>query len=307
MKNLRTQLLVFLVAILLPFIGNSQYYMQYFDGADTNGNAIQIIIDTANDNIWQIGKPQKQIFDSAATWPNSLITDTLNSYPTNNVSKFSYYVNTNSFFNGGIIAIQWKQKLDMDLGQDGGMIEFSLDSGQTWQNAFDNPNVYNFYGFDSINVDTLPNGELGFTGTDSTWKDIWLCFGVSWMSNYPNMLVRHTLVSDSVENSMEGWVIDNLMVHITIVHTVEEVEKKDYLTVGPNPTNGRVEIQTQKVEGYHVIENIELVNIEGKVIQQWGVSPTKFFVDIQNHPNGVYFLRVKTNIKSETFKIVLEK
>ncbi len=307
MKNQKTKLLAVIVAAIVPLMGYSQTYHQYFDGADTSSYySIFMQLDTSSTNVWQIGPPNKLIFDSAATAPNALVTDTLLSYPTNSFSSFTYDIPNNGF-PMGIMAIQWIQKLDMDPGMDGGLVEYSRDKGQTWINAFNSPEVYNFYGFDSINVDTLPNGEMGFTGTDSTWKDIWLCFDYSWLNNYDSVLIRHTLVSDSVDQNREGWIMDNFLVHITMIHTVNEVDTKEYMTVGPNPTQGRVELVTKKREGYHVIENMELVNAEGKVVQNWGLSPTKYFIDISNQPNGIYFLRVKTNIQTETFKIILDK
>ena len=304
---MKTKIIAGLIGLIIPFLGHSQTYSQYFDGADTSvWNSLFVKIDTSTSNIWQIGAPQKIIFDSAATLPLAMITDTLNYYPPNDTSSFSFGIDP-QWFGWGILALQWKQKLDMDSNFDGGIIEFSSDTGNTWQNVFNNPYVYNFYGFDIENQDTLNSGEYAFSGTDSTWKDIWLCFDISWLSFSDSLMFRFTLKSDSVDNNKEGWIIDNLLAHITIIHTVNEIEQEEYMTASPNPTTGRVDIATKKLDEFHIIEKMELVNIEGKVVQQWGVSPTKFYVNIGNHPNGIYFLNVKTNIKSETFKIVLER
>jgi len=313
---MKTKIISLIIGLAFSFVGNGQDHNQYFDGADTLCNpllsdaALCIDIDPDSTNIWQIGSPQKLIFDSAATFPNVIMTDTINYYPNNNTSSFKYTIIP--WTTWGVLAIQWKQKLDMDYGFDGGIIEFSVDSENTWQNAFDNPYVYNFYGYDTNNVDSLQNGEMAFTGTDSEWKDIWLCYDMSWLNWNDSIIVRHTFKSDSINNSKEGflkegWMIDNILTHITISHTVNEVEQEKYMTITPNLTNGRIEISTKKIDQFHLIEKIELVNLEGRVVQEWGMSPTKFFVDIGNHPNGIYFLNVKTNIQSETFKIVLER
>ena len=308
---MKIKIIAGLIGLTFPFVGFGQNYSQYFDGADTlcdqnfSPSAICITIESDSTNIWQIGPPQKIIFDSAATLPNAIVTDTVNNYPINNTSSFQYTIVP--WTNWGILAIQWKQKLDMDEGFDGGIIEFSVDSGNTWQNAFNNPYVYNFYGYDTSNVDTIQNGSMAFTGTDSTWKDIWLCYDITWLSWNDSIMVRHTFLSDSTNNNKEGWIIDNMLAHITIIHTVNEIEQEAYMTVAPNPTNGRINIEAKKLDEPHIIEKIELVNMEGRVVQQWGVSPTKFYVDIGNHPNGIYFLKVKTNIQTETFKIVLER
>lgn len=296
-----------LSAIFLANISSkAQQMTQYFDGADTiPGNFITIVFDTSASNIWQIGPPQKTIFDSAATAPNALVTDTINNYPPNNTSTFLFsYINQYWY---GILAVRWKQKIDFSDKNDGGIVEFSIDTGKTWLNAFDNPYVYNFYGFDTANVDTV-KGELAFTGTDTLWRDIWLCFDRSFVTNGDSLLFRFTLKSDTVDSGMhEGWMIDNFMANTTMVHTVKKTEEVKYLTVYPTATTGRVYIEAEKLQEYHIIENIRLINMEGKVVQEYGKAPTKFFIDIGHQPAGDYFLKIKTNKKTETFRILLNK
>ena len=305
---MKAKIITVLFSFLIPIVGFTQTQSQYFDGADSSAySSIFVNIDTSASNIWQIGPPQKAIFNNAATQPNVIVTDTIDYYPTNDSSSFSFDLNPDGF-GWGIIAIQWKQKLDMDHDFDGGVIEYTIDGGSTWQNVFNDPYVYNFYGYDQANVDTLPNGEYAFSGTDTTWRDLWLCFDVSWLFNVDVVTYRFTLKSDSIDNNKEGWMIDNLLTHLTIIHTiVEEVEQEEYIKVFPNPTSGRVEILAQKTDGYHIIEKMELFNVEGKVMEEFGRSPTKFSIDLSKHPDGVYFLKIKTNLKTETVRIILQK
>lgn len=281
---------------------------QYFDGRDTNANnSIFINFDTSSSNIWQIGKPQKIIFNSAATFPNALVTDTLHAYPSNNVSRFSIGIN-HGLWSWGIGAIQWKQKLDLDAQMDGGIIEYSTDTGTTWHNVFNNPYIYNFYGFDSINKDTLPNGDYAFTGTDTSWKDIWLCFDASYFHTVDTLILRFTLKTDTVDNLKEGWLIDNILFHRTMIHTVvKTIPDSNYLKVYPTITTGIVNILAEKLQRYHIIESMQLYDMQGRLVQQFGISPTKFFIDISHHPNGTYYLKINTNLKSQTFPVILKK
>jgi len=305
---------LYLTIILWVFVvrySTAQFYTQYFDGADTSlYSSIRIAIDPDSSNVWQIGTPQKIIFESASTMPNAIVTDTINFYPSNDTSSFiaKVYLNGN---NWGIFALQWKQKLDMDTSFDGGIIEYSVDTGNTWINVFNNPYVYNFYGYDTLNADTLSGGEFAFSGTDSTWKDIWLCFDLSWLSQFyqwnDTVLFRFTLLSDSVDNSKEGWMIDNMLSHITFVHTINETASDNYLNVYPNPASNIVTIQAEKTMNYHIIERMELVDPLGRVVDKWINIPTKFWFDVSQYPSGLYFLKVKTNIKSETLPLVIGK
>ncbi|MBC8172324.1 MAG: T9SS type A sorting domain-containing protein [Chitinophagales bacterium] len=308
---MKTKLLIVCTLIICALTAKSQWDLyQYFDGADTlEYSTILVELDTSSFNIWQIGSPQKVIFDSAATFPNAIVTDTINNYPINNVSSFVCKFSTDewTFGNGGIFAIQWKQKLDLDKKHDGGIVEYSIDNGTTWLNVFNTPYTYNFYGYDEANKDTLVSGEYAFSGTDSLWKDIWLCYEFSYMIDYDTFAIRYTLKSDTLENFKEGWLIDNMMTHLTLAHTIKNDEQTEYLYVYPSPTDGIVHIEAEKLQEYHIIESMELMNTTGEIVKRYGRSPTKFYIDISDQKNGLYYLKVNTNIKSETVPVLLFK
>jgi len=307
---MKSLILFTLFAIFIYSDAKAQWYFtQYFDGADTVfENSVNVQIDTSSSNVWQIGIPNKVIFDSASTYPNALVTDTAGFYPANNVSSLQVKV-VNNFGSWGIFALQWLQKLDMDSYEDGGLVEFTIDNGTTWQNVVNNPYVYNFYGFDLANLVQLNSGEDAFSGTDSTWKDIWLCFDMSWMYNFPDTLqFRFTFKSDSIDNNKEGWMIDNMIAHITFIHTVKSnPSPENYLHVYPSPTDGIVHVEVEKLMEYHIIEDMELINMYGIVKQRWEHLPTKFWFDASKYDDGIYMLKVKTNIQSATSLVVLNK
>ncbi len=297
----------YIITLAFLLIINSlqaQFYQQYFDGGDTiAGSSLFINLDSST-GIWQVGAPSKSILNSPHSAPNSLMTDTLNTYPALDSSQFHFTVGATWFW--GIVAYQWTQSIDFEEISDGGLIEFSVDSGDTWENAFTSPYVYNFFGFDFQNVDTLSNGKVGFTGTDSLMRNVWLCLDASWLSLQDSVRFRFTLVSDSVDNSNEGWLLDNMKLSTTIIHTLNEKELEEYMQVYPNPTNGVLNIRTQKINDFHIIEHMQLFNSEGKLIEEYENIPTKFSLNIKNHPKGTYYLHVKTNIKTEKFTILLE-
>lgn len=284
-------------------------YYQYFDGANTTpSTSIMVAIQTTSTNIWQIGKPQKTLFSSASTTPNVIVTDTVNNYPPKNVSTFTFAI-FNPYWPspGPITALRWKQKLDMDQGLDGGIVEFSNTSGTTWTNSINNPNVYQYYGWQPLNKDTLPSGEFCFSGTDNVWRDIWLCIGWPVTNANDTMMFKFTFKSDSINNPKEGWMIDNMMAYFTMLHPVKSVSQTDYLSVYPNITNGILNVEAKKQSEKDAILSMELVNIEGKVIESYGHNKTKVVLDISKHPPGLYHLKVTTNVQSSTFTVLLEK
>lgn len=306
---MKTKLLtLFILMSTFSSLVGQEEFIQYFDGADTvcvgQDYTLSICIDIEDDttNIWQIGVPQKPIFNSASTLPGALVTDTINSYPPDNISRFQFVIKP--WINWGILALHWMQKLDMDQRFDGGTIEFSNDLGVTWENAFNNPYVYNFYGYEIANADTLPSGDYCFSGADSLWRDVWLCYDMSWVHE-EGLHVRYTFSSDSLDNNREGWLIDNLLAHITINHTVGEKKQEQYLNVYPNPATDIIYIQTQKLQEFHIIESMILYNTSGQVVDEWKTLPTKFFIDTKKYNTGMYYLYVQTNIKSETVPIMI--
>ncbi len=297
----------FLFLFILISASHAQYFVQAFDGADTSVfNSIFIHLDSSATNVWQIGPPQKTLLHDAASTPNVIITDTINTYPVNDTSRFSFSVYND--FSFAIVAIQWLQKLDIDSTGDIGTIEFSTDGGQTWQNTFNNPYVYNYYGYDPANIDTLQNGEIGFAGRDTSWRNLWLCFDPSWMSTFPDTLqIRFSMISDSVDNHSEGWMIDNMFAGITIIHTIKEKPQENYLNVYPNPSSSIVHIEARKIQGFHIIELMQLISSTGELVQEWRNVPTKFWFDTSKFANGKYFLKIKTNIESETIPLLIAR
>lgn len=264
------------------------------------GNRLQI--EQPGTSIWQIGPPQKSIFDTASTSPNVIVTDTINTYPINDTSTFTIGLNT-STVNWAITAIRWTQKLDMDSAADGGIVEISVDSGQTWVNIFNDTTVYNFYGFNTANVDTLADGTVAFTGTDSLWKDIWLCYGYTTISQTDSMILRFTFRSDSTDNQKDGWMIDNMFVTRTFVHTVGKIDPNKSFLVYPTITNGIIKVAMG--DNLAKIENILILDAQGRIVKRQNGQTDKATIDISSLANGNYFVHVQSGQKIEVHQITL--
>jgi hypothetical protein len=201
-------------------------------------------------------------------------------------------------------VVQWIQKLDLDSALDGGIVELSVDNGYSWQNIFKVPFVYDFYGYQLLNRDTLPGGDIAFSGTDSTWEDIWLCFNLQAVQA-DTLYLRFTLKSDSINNNREGWMIDNISAHITIVHPVMEVNKDKYLSVYPRMTNGEVNIKCKPGNDNFSLQTADLIDAEGRLVQQFKIGPGDSNIKLNNHANGWYFLKVTANSLVKTYSIWL--
>ncbi len=284
-------------------IASGQIRSQFFDGIPMN--SLPVTIGSGTNNIWQIGQPQKTLFSSASSTPNVIITRTTNPYPVGNTSSFTVFAlpaQMNTPY-----VLQWKQKLDMDAKKDGGIIEFSNNSGTTWQNAHNNLNTYQFYGFQPANKDTINANVYCFSGRDTTWRDIWLCVKPAFATQNDTLLFRFTFKSDSTDNQKEGWMIDNFTAHQTILHPVKEISDLGDLVVYPNVTTGIINVEMRKRSDNDMISNIQLYNNEGKLVEVFGPNYTKVVLDISRHKPGLYYLNVTINKKMSRHKIVYEK
>lgn len=78
----------------------------------------------------------------------------------------------------------------------------------------------------------------------------------------------------------------------------ENSEKK--VMAYPNPTNGRVHIQTK---GKPVIE-VQVFDLFGKMLFQQNIGENEFSIDLSNYSSGTYLLRIVTKEGVETVKVV---
>lgn len=281
-----------------------QSYVQSFDGPQPNSFSVTLVPST--NNTWQIGKPQKTMFNAAKSAPRVIVTDTINSYPVNDVSSFVFGIPLQNSSGNFIYALRWVQKLDLDAGLDGGIVEFSNDK-VSWQNAHNNPNSYQFYGFTPASKVTLPSGDYAFSGRDTTWRDLWLCVKSTYAHQNDTLYFRFSLKSDGTQTNKEGWMIDNFRFETTILHPVKEISQLDPVVVYPNITTGMVNIEMKKLRDSDGIDEIELIDESGRVVERYGKNYTKVVLDISNHKPGLYHLRVTIHNKAQLFKLVYEK
>jgi hypothetical protein len=220
-------------------------FAQTIDTINFEINASRAEIDTSNQsNVWQIGKPSKVVFDSAFSLNKAIVTDTLVQYP----------MGVNSSFKVGFVltgqqpVISFKYKMDSDSGKDGGYVDVSFDNGQNWELLTAQTNhpgnggmvggnfgMYTNSFYDT--VDTLYNGQPGFSGQTNGWKQASIqfpCFAVKMGFTF---WVRFTFISDSIQTTNDGWMIDDIVIDNTgICSEVDELQNnKISVSIYPNP------------------------------------------------------------------------
>jgi hypothetical protein len=86
--------------------------------------------------------------------------------------------------------------------------------------------------------------------------------------------------------------------------SVDDIQGVDGISIYPNPTKNMININ------FTIIKNseISIFNMLGEVVYLTNsFSKNSISVDMSNQPNGVYFVRVKTNDKLTTQKVILNR
>lgn len=290
-----------ILLLTLSTFGYSQNYWYYEINFEDTSEFFRLNIETVSNpnNIWQIGEPQKSIFQSANSTPNAIVTDTLNSYPVNDTSKFIIKHIVESF--GGFdtpqhATIAGKYKVNSDTLNDFGMIEFSPDNGNTWVDLLSDTLYLNqgcyLWSF----------GKPSLSGNVSEWTDFYVNvagFGpVFNIEGGDTVLYRFTFISDSIESNKDGLIIDDLYIN-DVAEGISNSKNQFESKIIPNPTSDNVIIQ-------FINENNEpfefsMSDLYGNyVLIKRTTNNSSIKLNLSNFDSGTYFYRI-INKKNQSF------
>jgi hypothetical protein len=259
---------------------SSAYYF-YFDTTQTN-------------NIWQVGAPDKTIFNYGYYYPRALVTDTVNAYPINNISSFQFSIlncsyqevgeNCSGNFWGPIIS--FVHKVETDNGFDGGTIEVSHNNGISWVNLLqDYMNLIQIGGDIYTLNDTVASlGKPGFSGS-SEWEEINIYYQISPLT-MDTITFRFTFASDAIETNQDGWMIGFISVG-GIFESIDEIQNNSLITIDPNPASDKLLLHRTKTSPN---QTVQIMNNPGQVVY----NNTDFFpetIDLKHFTNGIYVLK----------------
>jgi hypothetical protein len=304
-------LILFLTISLITFQSFAQWTEFVWDTITFEEPYEYLVLDSSNQNIWQIGEPNKIFFDSAYSITNAIVTDTLNFYPSNNNSYFDLKIgefNYNYFYPYDIF-IEIKHKFDTDTLKDGGFISVSYDEGLTWANIINDTSGYwditpGFGGEYASNLytlnDTLFNGEFGFSGNSNDWVNTWFTWHILPVKNSmefqgDTMIVRFNFISDNIENNKEGWMIDNIKLYsVDLGGGINDMKPLDFRIL-PNPM---AEIAIIELNNYSEIE-LSILNIQGQLVSQANYyNSQSIIINRHEFSAGIYFVKIKTDENS---------
>ena len=301
-----------LFSLIFSVNGFGQSYLINF-----NSPTDLIEIDTTNpNNIWQIGRPRKSYINSAFSADNAIITDTLNSYPTNDTSSFILKVpeylltKYSSGFSTGHMGLGFYTKYQFDSLNDFGRIEFSSDSGNTWHIMDKDYIDTTFLAWNPVwNVWT--NGMSGWSFQD---KSFYTGQSAGWELQAINLLVcsvahpkrqdsttiigcrpqslwlKFVFISDSIPDNFDGWAIDNILFYEVIYAGIADA-KNDNIKIIPNPFSNQL---TFSLADNNELTTVYLFNCLGELVLQQTFTNSTTINTVQMQ-GGIYFYELKNN------------
>ena len=248
-----------------------------------------LLIDTIQNpnNVWQIGRPQKTVFDEAYLGgQNVLVTDTINHYGTNDTSSFIITSTAGHGFTAPQnVRLSAHFKVDSDSLNDFGLIEFSPDNGITWVTILGDTAscCCSFGGFS-------PQPEA-LTGYSSNWP-FFVCELASFGPLYniqsgDTVLYRFSFISDSISDSRDGLMFD-WIVYEDGVESVNEFGYQSFNSKAyPNPA---IETVTIKVDDPNFTPQQLIIynSIGTKTVEMFNIQSNIIEIDLNNLAAGLY-------------------
>lgn len=266
-------------------------------------------------NIWQVGIPQKTFLYQGYSMPLAITTDTLQNYPVNNTSSFSFTIFDTSQFTScfGATYFEFKQRFDTDTINDFGIVEYSFDNGLTWNPAKDTFDLWPWPRFHWMAYKSLNSGH-NYPGTPTSTgrSDGWILSRFVWewllpvkgSEDHPDtIIVRFTFHSDGSPENREGWEIDDIVTGCMDVGSgVDEISIP--AEIAPNPMADHSVLTTSAANSgasfvlYNSTGNLVYKDVLGK-----DGSLTLYRNDL---PPGEYLWRIMKNNASAVGKLILQ-
>lgn len=296
-----------LLGTLMPLCSFAQRIVDGFPRDSTiirfsTSDSSYLIPDTARSPLWQIGLTHKTFFTTDTFGTTAMMTDTVHHYPINANNWFIIKV-ANRVLNP---IVDFWHKYQTDSFHSGGTVEFSLDTGVTWQNVKGPCNVDDrsfSYGVLTSNFyasnDTLNNGIQAFMGQSSGLQYSRIQFFSAMpaakttasgcdLRMSPIIYLRFRFLSDSTIDSLAGWMIDSIKIEndeyrggITQQYGLET------LNIYPNPSSdGTYTLPELEGESKYTIDVYNAMGMKVRTV------PYSQKLDLSSFPKGVYFYTI---------------
>jgi len=311
--------LAFLFIILSSFFYSNSSFCQKASLIICNDFESETTNLTIESGIWEIGEPDKTVFNGSYNSANSIVTDLLNPYNENETSVFYLIFKDDEY--GGLpnyldiylpFELSFDHRFLTNSEDDFGSIEMSLDNGSTWYDVLsDDYNVngdfyLNEHYFESTG-ETLYD-SLDVFGNSDGWvhsnisKDI---DGIVWDNDFfrPDSLILRFSFTSGAGAGNDGWQIDNICMKMDIVDDVSEGSIEDKIMTYPNPATKFIVF---KLLQNTINTSIQIFDVFGRLVEELRPVSGKIQWNLENTSSGVYFYQTEINGEDYRGKLIIE-
>lgn len=285
--------LIAFLFILISHYSHAQFEFYSIDFENSQYLSSIKIDSTLPNNRWQIGDPQKLIFESGINGSaNAILTDTVNDVPAGDSSVFYLIHPRSPFAPFHFFTLQFFYMLDIDSTFTA-RVEVSGDRGTNWINILEEDTTYDFsWNAAKPNLDTSAHNWTEFNVEMMSWASGWGTYPHEVTSD--SIYFRFTFIS-TTNGSKEGWMIDNF--HLEDWYE-GIIENSNQIKIGPNPSNGELRISGLDQFG----EYISVQDISGKVILRQRIQSAEQSFTL---PKGIYLFRIPSADGVDVRKVIV--
>lgn len=222
----------------------------------------RITLDTVNNHSckWQIGQPNKTVFASSKSVPNSIVTDTLNPIPPNDTSTFYLKHLRDNWAPHHIFYLQFWFQLDGD-STDTGKVEVSPDNGLNWIDILAQDTTYHLNWMSpKPNLSGSTFGWQLFSVNMTEWASNMATFPIAVTAD--TIIFRFTYITGGDSTVRDGWIIDDFHLE-DWWEGIAEIQKENLISISPNPTSDELRIHRS---GEIQKSRVQIINYAGQVV-----------------------------------------
>jgi Secretion system C-terminal sorting domain len=281
-------------------VGSSSAQFIWHINFDDNICSEHVFIDTvSNPNCaWQIGQPDKTVFDSAFSLPNAIVTDTINPVPKNDTSTFLFWHERDNWSPWHFFVLRFWFKMD-GSENDFGTIEISPNNKTNWINVLTEDSTYSLEWWSpKPTLKGTTEGWQHFNLDLSDWASGGGIFPIPMTAD--TIWFRFTYITDSLSTPSDGWMMDSFELE-DWWESIAENEKKDLFSIYPNPASDKIKIELNQNATLH---NIQIFNISGGILYQASANKA-LSIDVKQFNNGIYLLKYSNGKNFSTKRFVV--
>ncbi|WP_417589712.1 T9SS type A sorting domain-containing protein [Owenweeksia hongkongensis] len=258
------------------------------------------------DTSWINGSPGKSVISTAKSGQNAWFTGT------NHYAKLlnSYLYSPIYSIKGGLCyRLSFWHQYETEYSFDGGLVEFTLDSGSTWQT------LGSYWSTDSLwyntpAIQSLDAFKPGWSGISNGWVKAEKSLQVFWDGK---VQFRFRFASNA-SMSGEGWAIDDICMELInsgcqTIGQIEPVTIKKDISVYPSPASNHIMVKLP-YESSKKSWTCIIYNLQGQAIltKQFSQNDSEVYkINVAHLPTGLYNIKLSNNQGIEQIERFVKK